>query len=297
MARPKLLLSVLTVLSSCLLLACNPDDVIKEYFAKAGLNQLLTPRPDISPGAVFLAYDGKPSYADNILDYATQTSEMSVSVNDATPEVNAVLGSLTQSVDSSLAIDFLGRFLPIPSASVMLSSDVSVSVSPIMAKFRRMRIPTIIAHLQSEDSKGFRAALDAFHRTYEDLRVTIAYEVYRTKRMRIATTEGSNVSVGMTTGATKDESGYKYTKVTESVLEFEGDISYAFAIRAALLLPDSTSQTNPRQYVVANLSYVPDDDRLASMYANREDVLKYSASVLGDDFEQLDLVPLSELGQ
>ena len=270
--------------------------MIKEYFADAGLNQLLTPRPDIVPGAVFLTYDGKPSYADNIMDYATQTGEMPVSVNDATPEVNAILGSLTQSVDSSLAIDFLGRFLPIPSAGVTLTSDVSVSISPIMAKFRRMRIPTIIAHLRSEDSEDLRTALDGFHSTYDDLRVTIAYEVYRTKRMRIASTEGSNVSVEMTTGATKDESGYKYTKVTESVLEFEGDISYAFAVRAALLLPDNTSQTTPRRYRVVRLSYVP-DDRLASIYANRDDVLEYSASVLGDGFEQLDLVPLSELGQ
>ena len=294
MTRPNFVLSLLAAASSAFLLACNPDDVIQEYFAKAGLNQLLTPRADIIPGAVFLTYDGKPSYADNIMDYAIQTSEMPVSMSDATPEVNAVLGSLTQSVDSSLAIDFLGRFLPIASGSVTLTNDISVSISPIMARFKRMRIPTITAHLASEDSEEFRRAMDDFHRTYDNLRVTIAYEVYRTKRMRIASTEGSNVAVGMTIGVTENESGYKYTKESERVLEFEGDISYAFAVRAALMIPDDASQTQPRQYVLAQLSYVPRDDRLASLYENRADV-QYSASVVGDDFEQLDLVPLTEL--
>ena len=53
LTRPNFGLTILAIVSSCLLLACNPDDVIKEYFAGAGLNQLLTPRPDIVPGAVF----------------------------------------------------------------------------------------------------------------------------------------------------------------------------------------------------------------------------------------------------
>ena len=246
---------------------------------------------------MFLTYDGTPSYADNIMDYAMQTSNMPVSMNDATPELNAVFGSLTHSVDSALAINFLGRFLPVPSGSVTLTNNVSVSITPIMARFKRMPIPTIIEHLESEDSERFRRAMDNFHRIYGDLRVTIAYEVYRTKRMRIASTEGSNVAIGMTVDATAAESGYTYTKVSESILDFEGDISYAFAVRAALLIPDEDSQVNPRPYVLAKLSYVPRNDRLAAIYEGRPDVLEYSASVVGDEFEQLDLVPLTELRQ
>ena len=115
--------------------------------------------------------------------------------------------------------------------------------------------------------------------------------------MRIASTEGSNVAIGMTVDATAAESGYTYTKVSESILDFEGDISYAFAVRAALLIPDEDSQANPRPYVLAKLSYVPRNDRLAAIYEGRPDVLEYSASVVGDEFEQLDLVPLTELRQ
>ena len=164
MANTNRTVAALSVLLSFSLVACDPDDEVAEHFASFGLNQLAIPTTGIEPGAVFLSYDNRPAHMDNLLDHAQQIAGIPMSV-DSLPEYDAVIASLEQNtkVSPSLALGFLNNVLPI-SANFTITSEVSIS--PILAKYKAIKVTDIEQHLASTESVPFRRTLD---RLYQNL--------------------------------------------------------------------------------------------------------------------------------
>ena len=297
------------VLASCLLLACDPQDEVRKHFASLGLNQLSVARTGIEPGAVFLSdtRTRRASYADNMVHYATYTDQLPIQMRDGMPEFEAVLPSLERAtkVDPTLALGFLDAFLPVNvTGSLSFSNDVTIS--PIAARVKRMRIPTIQDHLVSPQSTSFRQQMSAFQNRNDDLRIAIAYEVYRTNQMRITARSGRDVSSNLEVGAVgpigSGAFGLQYHKVTTSELLIQGDQSFAFAVRAALIEPVSFLNSDPPLYTISELE-VELERRLRGQptrprfgFWSTVDARAYSTSIVGDDYQPVALVPLSELG-
>lgn len=301
------LLLLVSLLVCGALTACDPQDEVRRYFARLGLNQLAIAQTQIEPGAVFLADTSRrqASYADNMLHYATYTDGLPVEMRNGMTEFEAVLPSLERAtqVEPTRALQFLDSFLPVNvSDSIELSSDVTIS--PIAAKVKRMRLPVIQGHLRSPQSVEFRQQMAVFQDSNPDLRITIAYEVYRTNRMRITARSGRDVSSSLNVGAVgpvgSGAFGLKYTKSTTSELLIEGDESFAFAVRAALIRRVEDMPTTPPLYTLSQLAVgftgVPGQViGRPSRFPDFGNDNAYSVSI-GEEYEPLALVPLSELG-
>ena len=160
MNNVRCLTTVVLALSLCLAAGCDPQKVVKKYYAELGLNPLSILRDDIEPGAVFLSYKRKgiAAYADNMLDYATETKQQySVSIDNAMKHFNAVLPSLEhkRKVKPNLALKFLDAILPVNvTGSIEFTSNVTIA--PVQAKAKRMKLFVIQRYLDSPDSAPFR---------------------------------------------------------------------------------------------------------------------------------------------
>ena len=293
MDTPRRISALLVSLLLCLsVLACEEDNVVKEHFASFGLNQLAMPTTGIWPGAVFVSSDDRPTYLDNILNDTPEINGVSISV-DSLPEYSTIIESLKEEtkISPTLALGFLGNILPI-SASLKISTDVSIS--PIAAKYKAFTVQTFIDYLSSPTSEAFRENADYYHQTFADPKIFVAYEVYTAKELEIKSAAGVDVSVGTQEGEIEYEVGYNYEKTSESVLVLKGDLSHAFAVRAALIEPDPDSTTQPRQYLVSDPEFTIEDDRI-TVTAERAAQIRYSASIVRDTFEPLELVPSRDL--
>ena len=293
MRTPRLTRTTALVLMLCLSsFACDEDDVVKEHFAGFGLNQLAMPTTGIWPGAVFVSSNNLPAYLDNMLNDTPEINGVPISV-DSLPEYSTVIASLKDEtkVSSDLALGFLSNVLPI-AASLTISTDVSIS--PIDAKYKAFTVQTLIDYLASSSSEHFRENVDSYYQTFDDPEIFIAYEVYTAKQLEIEAEAGVDVSVGMPEDEVAYEVGYSHEKTSESVLVLNGDLSHAFAVRAALIEPDPNTSTTPRQYLVRDPQFTIDDDRVV-ITEQRASAIRYSASVVGDAFEPLELVPARDL--
>ena len=288
----------LAVLTICLLAAsaCDPQKFVKKYYGQMGLNQLATPRDDLEPGAVFLSDKKKVSYADNMLDYADDTEdEYPVGVKNAMYLFNAALrsGEEERTVEPTAALKFLDAVLPV-NVSGSLKFTSKVTIAPVNAKAKRMKIPILQRYLNSPDSLSFRRQMHDFQQRNKNLQVAIAYEIYRTNSMRITAEGGKDVSSELKVGAVgpvgSGALGFKYKKTSKSELVIEGDRFYAFAARAARI---EESKAFSKTYLLTDLSFVF-PGKWGIQAAGTD--ITYSTSIVGDDFQPLDFVPLTELG-
>ena len=290
-------LVVLVLCSVSLVVACDPQQMVRTYYATMGLNQLAVPRDDIEPGGVILSDRRRKlaSYADNIFDYADgPTQEYAISGTNAMYLFNAALRSWNsdRTIEGPLALEFLDKILPV-SVSGSLALTSKVTIAPVQAKVKRMKIPALQRYLSSRDSTQFRETVKIYQQNNSNLKVAIIYEVYRAKEISLVAQDGndvaSSVAVGQVGLVGSAQTGFKYNKLTKSELVIQGDNYYAFAVRAALIEPG----TLPNTYLISQFNFsLPGGWGIQS--AGTE--ITYSTSVIGEEFEALDFVPISELG-
>jgi hypothetical protein len=237
-------LFALTAMRSRLLIACNEEKAVNKYFNDYGLNRLAAVRDDIGPGGVILAAHGKALYADNMLDYvSTSQSQGDYALNSENrlAEFNAVLKQFDQdrSMDATLALGFITKILPVSfDGSLKLSGSVTVSLGNAIVT--RMKVPVVQAFLRSKDSLSFREAMTEFKsQDPPHNSVFLIYEAWRTNRIIISTTDGSDIGADLKVDEIKPvgkgEGKFAYKKTAKSSIDILGDRFYAFAVRTAAL--------------------------------------------------------------
>jgi hypothetical protein len=279
--------------------SCDPEKVVNDYFSKAGLNRLATPRTDIEPGGLVLAGKKGALYTDNMLDYlpTEQQNEYQTLISNEESQYQAVLKKYTQDrgIDAHAALGFVQTFLPLNlDQSLKLTGNVKIDL--ITAQVARMKIPTVRQFLNSQDSLEFRRAVQEF--TPDDkTQAYIIYEVWRTNKLRITTDSGTNIGVDVKVGETKPlelssgEGKFTYTRTSNTELVIDGDRFYDFAVRTAKLQKGGTPDT----YVIVPMNFVPPKDIGIKGTAADESITDSAA--LNKDFQPLTLqrMTLSEL--
>lgn len=278
-------LAVITLLLFLLLsTSCNPDQVINEYFAKAGLNRLAAARTDIQPGGLILVNEKGALYVDNMLDYLPDApkNEYSTITTNEMSQYLAVLRKYTQdrSMDVKTAFGFVQSFLPLDLES-SLNIKGKVNVDLINAQVSRMKVPTVRAFLNSPDSVSFRQAIQEFT-SDKKTQAYLVYEVWKTNKLKITTNSGSDISAGikvkgdpMPLKLSSGEGKFTYKRTTDTELLISGDTNYVFAIRTGKLEPGARAG----DYILAPMKFVPPKEAGIKGGAADDDV-SYSAPLM-----------------
>src|ERR1700730_17528418 len=128
MKTRRLAVAVCTLVS--LLVGCDPQKMINDYFAKQGLNPLAVVRNDIKPGALIIHKGNKNIFADTVFDYTQATKPTSSEEKlSGTKDFDAVLKKYEsdRNVSGSVATDFLKTVLPVNiSADLGLTGNVTI---------------------------------------------------------------------------------------------------------------------------------------------------------------------------
>jgi hypothetical protein len=265
--------SVLVLLS----VACDPAQLVQEYFKKLGLNQLAIARDDIQPGALIDVKGKDAIYDDNMLEYVASSDGADVTVTSLNKldDYNAVLKQYkgSRSVDASIALSFLKTILPIdPSANLDISGSVTIDM--INAKAQRMSPASITKFLNGTVSQPFKdhlAQLDSKVKPY------LAYEIYTTNKLNITTSSSSNIGASVKLGEIKPlgsgNASFTYKRTGDTTIEITGDHYYVFAIRVGQLVAKNGS------YVLDITNYTLPGDWGVKAAGTDE---KYSAPLVGD---------------
>src|SRR5437773_1152607 len=113
-------------------LACDPQQMVNQYFKKLGLNPLAVVRDDMKPGALILKKGGFAVFNDSVFDYGKNgSSEPNVNTDDLTSKFQAILKQHEEdkSIDASLALGFVKALLPVSiDADLGLTGNVSIEL-------------------------------------------------------------------------------------------------------------------------------------------------------------------------
>lgn len=266
-------LSVVTLLS----LACDPAQLVQDYFKKLGLNQLAIVRDDIQPGALIDVKGKDAIYDDNMLEYVTSSdgTDVTVTAVNKLDDYNAVLRQYkgSRSVDASLALSFLKTVLPIdPSANLDISGSVTIDL--INAKAQRMSPAAITRFLNSKVSQPLK---DHLAQLNSSVKPYLAYEIYTTNKLNITTTSSSNIGASVKLGEIKPlgsgNASFTYKRTGDTTIEIDGDHYYVFAIRVGQLVPQNGT------YVLDITNYTLPGNWGVKAAGTDE---KYSAPLVGD---------------
>jgi len=222
-----------------MLVGCDPQKLINDYFAKQGLNPLAVVRDDIKPGALIISNKGKNVFTDSIFDYSPvarpTTSDQSLS---ETKDFNAVLKKYEsdRNVSGSVAADFLKSVLPVDiSADLGLTNSVTIDL--INAKGHRIK-PVEIQNYLRNNGKGLQDFLST-----QESGVTpfVAYETYEADTLSIKSQSGTDVSSKVDLSQefkplSSGSASFKYKRTSKEELIVKGDKPYVFAVRAAKLV-------------------------------------------------------------
>ena len=226
------------------ILSCDPEEEIHQYFAELGLNRLALVRTDLQPGSLILVGTNGPVYAGHVGSY---TSSPDVLSTDSITDYEAVIGKYTgdRSLSASAALSFIkGLFQFAPGADLSFSGRVHVDL--IESHAQRMEVDQIKKFLGSDEGQPFvQEVLDAFG---DGERAFLAYEVHRAQRLKISSTDGSELAPSLKAGTVgqlplKGEASLSYKKVSDRELVLEGKQEYAFAVRTGELVPGRATDT------------------------------------------------------
>lgn len=262
--------------------SCNPEKVVNEYFAKAGLNRLATPRTDIKPGGLILVRGTSALYVDNMLDYlpAEPKHEYEISLTNEMAQYQAVLKKYTQdrSMDVNTAFGFVESFVPLDlKAALKLTGNVKIDL--INANVDRMKIPTAIRFLTSSDSADFKRAVSDFTAD-KKTEAYLVYEVWRTNKLKITTDSGTTFSPEikvkgnpMPLKLSSGEGKFTYQRTSNTELVINGDTPYVFAIRTAKLVPGEA----PGSLTLQPMKFVPPKE--SGIKGGEDENVSYSAAI------------------
>jgi len=234
----------LLLLCTTLLVSCDPEEEIHRYFADLGLNRLALVRTDLQPGSLILVGKNGPIYAGNLNTYLSAPDVLSA---DSITEYEAVIGKYSgdRSLSASAAVSFVkGLFQFAPGADLSFSGRVHVDL--IESHAQRMEVDAIKKFLGSEAGQPFvQEILEAFG---DGERAFLAYEVHRAQRLKISSTDGSDLAPNLKAGTVgklplKGEASLSYKKVSDRELVLEGQQEYVFAVRTGELVPGRAAGT------------------------------------------------------
>lgn len=246
------------ILSACLaftLLACDPEDVINDYFRQMGLTRLAVLRTDIQPGTLILMKGQEAFLGDHILDYVDQAADPSHEYGafggSAKDEVDAVLRTLSSKTDLSgkATMSFLVSLFQLnPSLDLGLTGTVSIALPD--AKVRKMKVASLEKFLSRTDSTMFQQKVREW--IQQGVTPYVAYEVYRAKSLKVLSVEGTDVAPSLKAHTVTPlpvegavQVAYKKTAANELILA--GSRYYAFAVRTAQLSVKSDGRVSVDQ--------------------------------------------------
>lgn len=258
-------------------IACDPAQLVQDYFKKLGLNQLAIVRDDIQPGALIDVKGKDAIYDDNMLEYVTSSdgADVTVTAVNKLDDYNAVLRQYkgSRSLEASVALSFLKAVLPIdPSANLDISGSVTIDL--INAKAQRMSPAAITKFLNGKVSQPFK---DHLAQLNSGVKPYLAYEIYTTNKLNITTTSSSNIGASVKVGEIKPfgnaNASFTYKRTGDTTIELNGDHYYVFAIRVGQLVPKNGS------YILDITNYTLPGNWGVKAAGTDE---KYSAPLVGD---------------
>ncbi|MBA5871547.1 MAG: hypothetical protein GDA68_16360 [Nitrospira sp. CR2.1] len=247
--------AIVSVCMAFTLLACDPEDLINEYFRQMGLSRLAVLRMDIQPGTLILMKGQEAFLGDHILDYVEQavdpSHEYGAFGGSAKDEVDAVLRTLSSKTELSgkATMSFLVSLFQLrPSLDLGLTGTVSIALPD--AKVRKMKVASLEKFLSRTDSTMFQKKVREW--LQQGITPFVAYEVYRAKSLKMLSAEGTDVAPSLKANAFTPlpvegavQVAYKKTAANELILA--GNRYYAFAVRTAKLSVNSDERVTVDQ--------------------------------------------------
>ena len=238
---------LLLVFLSFTLLACDPEDLINDYFRQMGLTRLAVIQTDVQPGSLILMRGKEAFLGDHILDYVDQRIDPSHDYGtfggSAKDEVDAVLRKFAgnTALSGKTAMSFLVNvFRLTPSVDLGLTGTVSIALPD--AKVRKMKVASLEKFLSRKDSLTFQKKVREW--TQQGVTPYVAYDVYRAKSIQVRAAEGTDVASSVKADAVtplpiEGTVTVAYKKAASNELTVAGNRYYAFAVRTAKLTVDS----------------------------------------------------------
>jgi hypothetical protein len=233
------------------LLACDPEEVINDYFRKMGLTRLAVLQTDVQPGTVILMKGHEAFLGDHILDYVDEgidpSREYGTFGGSAKDDVDAVLRRFSDNtrLSGKMAMTFLiSVFRLTPNLNLGLSDSVTIDM--VDAKVRKMKVASLEKFLTRNESLAFQQKVREWKQ--RGLDAYVAYEVYRAKSLKVRSEEGQDVAPSLKAGTItplpiEGEVGVAYKKIASNELLLTGDRYYAFAVKTAKFKIERTDPT------------------------------------------------------
>ena len=239
-------LTASVVVAAICLAACDATKALNTYFQDVGLNRLAMVRDDIQPGALIVSDKKNSLYANSMFDYTVPEAGGSIpltaTVEDRTADFNAALSKYSSErvMQPSAALGFIGSILPVDiSGDLKFSAAVQIDLQNV--KGQRLSIKSIEDYLASSSSRPLRDKVLALRASNSGYSAYVVYEILRSNKMAIKTTDGSDIDASLKVGeikpVSKAELGLVYKKTKTSELELAGDRYYVFAVRVGALVP------------------------------------------------------------
>ena len=238
---------LLLVFLSFTLLACDPEDLINDYFKQMGLTRLAVLQTDVQPGTVILMRGKEAFLGDQILDYSDKDVDPSHDYGtfggSAKDDVDAILRKFTgnTALSGKVAMSFLTSVFRLsPSLDLGLTGNVSITLPD--AKVRKMKVADLEKFLSRNESLTFQKKVREW--TQQGLTPYVAYEVYRAKSLKILSAEGKDVAPSLKVNTVtplpiEGSAAVAYKKTASNELVVAGNRYYAFAVRTAKLTVDA----------------------------------------------------------
>lgn len=230
--------SIAPILSISILLGCDPQKVVEDYFGGQGLNPLAVVRNDVSPGALILKQEHNTVFAESIWDYSTGQKPTVTSRELTSAELDAVIKKYEQDreVSGSSAANFLRSVLPTKiTTDLGLTGKVKLDVPGV--KTSRLK-PIDIQNYLTKGSSGLRNFIATQQGVSEPY---VVYETYYADTLSISAETGTDVSTKVEVSSefrplSSGDHSFSYRRTSKETILIKGDKPYVFAVRAGKLV-------------------------------------------------------------
>jgi hypothetical protein len=230
--------SIAPILSISILLGCDPQKVVEDYFGGQGLNPLAVVRNDVRPGALILKQEHNTLFAESIWDYSTGQKPTITSRELTSAELDAVTKKYEQDreVSGSAAANFLKSVLPTRiTTDLGLTDKVKIDLPGV--KTSRLK-PIDIQTYLAKGSGGLRNFIATQHGSSEPY---VVYETYYADTLSISSEMGTDVSTKVEVSSefrplSSEDRSFSYKRTSKETILIKGDKPYVFAVRAGKLL-------------------------------------------------------------
>lgn len=234
----KRLASIASILSISILLGCDPQKVVEDYFGGQGLNPLAVIRNDVMPGALILKQEHNTVFAESIWDYSTGQKPTITSRELTSAELGAVMKKYEQDreVSGSDAANFLKSVLPTKTTTDLGLTD-KVKIDLPSVKTSRLK-PIDIQNYLIKGSNGLRNFIATQQGSGEPY---VVYETYYADTLSISAETGTDVSRKVEVSSefkplSSEDRSFSYKRTSKEMILIKGDKPYVFAVRAGKLL-------------------------------------------------------------